>query len=326
MADYDSGIETNSPVESGIEAEHDLYYYVDDEKHAFVVGATVMNEVADQEGVEIPDGQMLIHVDRYVCEGGLVDKIGATNSHTIAEGTLDQWLAEYIDELGSHEEALELARTHWDQSGGDSYDDHRDAVRALARAVVEIAAVDVPELDMSEDMVVEEPNGADWIEAEQDADWWDAWVAIERTVRELDGATTHDSEILVERDPHRRYLAARTSGETVDLSVRCYQTGDVRILAEYLPHADASSMTVLYEERPSNTPVDPIDLGREVASAELAWLAHESGSAAAALDHWQTERSEGWYSQSQWAAVRGVGRQTVHDRVQDAQAALDNDV
>lgn len=196
--------------------------------------------------------------------------------------------------------------------------DHREAVQDLARAVYKIAAVDVPELEITDGMVMEEMHGDNWIETQQDDNWWGAWCEIYDIVENHGAAEIGDNQIKPGVEPHRRYDEVRAKTEWTSLSVKVYAAGDVRILAEY--DNSTQSWVVLYEGRPSNNPVDPIQLGREVASSELAHLAEATGSAKVALDYWQTSE---WYRQRQWADIRGVGRQTVNDSVREAKNALD---
>lgn len=191
--------------------------------------------------------------------------------------------------------------------------DRSNAVRDLAQTVLDIAAVDVPELEVTDEMVVEESNGQDWIDVEADDAWWDAWCAIYDLVEEHGGAEIAESQMQPGVEPHRRFDKVRAETEYTSLAVSVYAQGDVKILAEY--DDGTGSYAVLYEGRPSLKPPDGIEFGRAVASVELAALASQTGSAAAALDYWQTNREDGFYLQSEWANVRGVGRQTVNDRV-----------
>lgn len=102
-----------------------------------------------------------------------------------------------------------------------------------------------------------------------------------------------------------------------------YADGDMNLLAGY-PPAGSDSWDVMFEGRLSESTPDPIELGRMVASAELGHIASETKSCAETLDYWQTESAPMPFSQVLWGDVRGVGRQTVNDRVRNAADALED--
>jgi hypothetical protein len=76
--------------------------------------------------------------------------------------------------------------------------------------------------------------------------------------------------------------------------------------------------------------LDSMEIGRLLARAELAILANELESGTEALDYWITEvsahHSESRYSQSDWARVRNVSRQTVNRWVNEEPLPLVEDL
>ena len=67
------------------------------------------------------------------------------------------------------------------------FDSHIDAIQNLARAVIEISQVDVPELEVTDEMIIEEEDSS-WYELEQDEAWWNAWCEIYDIVVEKFGS------------------------------------------------------------------------------------------------------------------------------------------
>lgn len=199
--------------------------------------------------------------------------------------------------------------------------DHMAAVRDLARAIHEIATVEVPELDITDEMIVGGTSGDELIETQRDDDWWDAWCEIYDIVERHGGAEVGNSQMRMDVEPHRRYDRIHANTDWTALTVEVYANGDVRMTAEY-DAATGPSWHGLYDGRVERNPPDPIQLGREIASAELAVLARATGSDADALDYWQTQVAPGAFTQQRWADVRGVGRQTVNDRKRSAKEAL----
>lgn len=204
----------------------------------------------------------------------------------------------------------------------EQYSEHVTAVRQLALSIDRISQVSVPELTVSDEMIVEEKNGEDWYELEEDEDWWEAWCEIHRIVEEtLGSAKVSESNIRPEIPREQQYDKITAKTDWTALSVKVYADGGVKMLAEY-DRGDSRSWDVLYEGWTSNEIPNLFDLGREVASAELAALASETESCADTLDYWQTTIAPNSFKQHRWARIRGVGRQTVNDRVRSASAAL----
>lgn len=202
-----------------------------------------------------------------------------------------------------------------------AFSDHVEAVQNLARAVVEISRVDVPELEVTDEMIIEEEHG-EWIETDRDEDWWDAWSEIYAIVDRNDGAMVGDGQMRPGVDPHRRFDEVTRETDWTSLVVKVYASGEVDILAEF-DTGSGRSWEVLFDGRVSAEKPDAIKLGRQVASAELAILASETGSCADTLDYWQTALSPNAFRQRQWGNIRGVGRQTVNDRRRSAKDTLD---
>jgi hypothetical protein len=103
-----------------------------------------------------------------------------------------------------------------------------------------------------------------------------------------------------------------------------YAGGDVEYITEYTVNDESNLKGMLYEGFLNAGGLDHIQLGREVARAELALIVNNTESAAETLDYWQTEMEYTGWNQKSWADVRGVGRQTVNDRVRSAIDSLDN--
>ena len=197
------------------------------------------------------------------------------------------------------------------------------AVRQLARAVNQLSAVEVPELNRSDEMVVEESHNEDWYNVEQDDDWWDAWCkAYEIVETEMGTAEPRETNIRPTVEKHRQYDEFAAKTDYTSLVVQVYADGDMKLLAEY-DRGDSGGWDVMFEGRLSQDAPDPIELGRMAASAELGHIASETESCAETLDYWQTETAPMAFSQRRWGDVRGVGRQTVNDRVGDASDALE---
>jgi hypothetical protein len=108
-----TGIETNSAIESGIDDTHDVYYYIDDGEFAYVVGSTDITDDADADDVVVKDDHRLHRIKHYVCEAGLVDEFSAPTVHEVPDGRIDQYLTEYVREVGTQAEAIDAAKEHF---------------------------------------------------------------------------------------------------------------------------------------------------------------------------------------------------------------------
>lgn len=203
--------------------------------------------------------------------------------------------------------------------------DHATAVRQLARTIHQLTTVNIPELARSDEMIFEESHGDDWYDLEQDDDWWASWCEVYDIVEAVMGsANVGDTNIRPDVESHRQYDEITAKTDYTSLVVKVYADGDLGVLAEY-DRGNSASWDVLFEGRLSNETPNPIDLGRAVASAELAHIASETESCAETLDYWQTKQAPQSFSQRRWGDVRGVGRQTVSDRVRSASTAMIRD-
>jgi len=110
--DIQTGTETNSGIESGIEDEYDVYYYADDGEHAYVIGARNIDDRAEEQDFDVKEGHQMVETKHFVCEAGLVNGFSAHSVHEIND-SIGSWLSDYFAEIGTPEEAIEAARTHW---------------------------------------------------------------------------------------------------------------------------------------------------------------------------------------------------------------------
>lgn len=151
--------------------------------------------------------------------------------------------------------------------------------------------------------------------------WWKAWCevrsilndAFENDVKDGDGVTM--SEVEPNED-------MSVQNESVRLSVRLYNGVGVSYVAEYRIEG-SDSWVMLYEGDASLEKFEGT-LMRNVVRTELAIIANATQSAAETIDYWMTESGDHSWSQSSWAEARGVGRQTVNDRVRSAVDAIED--
>jgi len=70
--------------------------------------------------------------------------------------------------------------------------------------------------------------------------------------------------------------------------------------------------------------LEPVDIGRMVARAELVLLADHLGSSAEILDYWMTDELSPAIrlTQKEWGSIRGVSRQAVNENVNTAKSKL----
>ena len=211
---------------------------------------------------------------------------------------------------------------------GVGYNSYSEAIRTAGRVIIRISQINTPKLTISGDGLGEEATVSEWVNLAQGTDYWEAWTSIQETVRNY---TTHHE---VSYDLYSEPYSGLYSSMTVELfsrdkkigvlSIEYAGNGDVVVMGEYI-HPGTEAWNVLYEGIFPIDDIDPITIGRKIASVELSYLAAEIGSCAAALDYWQTHPEIGWYSQSEWANLRGVNRQTINDRLRDAKEQLEHD-
>jgi hypothetical protein len=201
--------------------------------------------------------------------------------------------------------------------------EHIDTVQSLARTLNKISNVDVPELNITDNMLIEESNGSNWYEVQLDDNWWEAWCEIYDIVEtEMGNANIGESNMQPEVEDRRRYDEMWAKTDWTSLRVRVYGDGDVHMLAEYT-RADGRSDVMFHNHLSFETP-DAIELGRMVASTELGVLMSETQSCADTLDYWKTEMTPHPISQRKWRTIREVSHPTVNDCVQSASDALES--
>lgn len=148
--------------------------------------------------------------------------------------------------------------------------------------------------------------------------------ALDKMVNRLSefGEVEVDDEFFTESEPHLDLRATRyiDQEEFSILNIGYSADGTGVIVGEFL--IDGGWYTAV-DHHPAE--LDTLDVGRYIARAELALLAHELESPADTLDYWVTEGSDyhdSEYSQSSWAKIRNVSRQAVSDRVRSAEDKL----
>lgn len=238
-------------------------------------------------------------------------------------------------------------------SGRMSVHNKIDTVRTMAETMVQIANVDVPriqlpEVDFPEDFTaeniineeVENPKQImeEYIEDKtveitegtvgeiniDGADeWWDAWCEIREIIDEAfeDDVEGGDSATL---DEDEQFDTMDVRNDFMTFRIDVYASGEVEYITEYTVDEEANVWGMLYEGFLDADGLDHIQLGREVARAELALIINTTKSAAETLDYWQSEMGYTGWNQKRWADARGVGRQTVNDRVRSAVDSLNN--
>jgi hypothetical protein len=200
---------------------------------------------------------------------------------------------------------------------------YANAIKDLARTVHELSHIDLPELSLTDTLLVESQEGEQYYDLQQADDWWNARAEILFVIDDILGdVTAEDDPITPSTPPNEQYHTLTTETAWTNLIVKVHVSGELHILAEYATPGNLDSWTTLHEGRVDDFPADPIELGREVASAELAILAAKTKSDTVTLDYWQTTLAPKKFSQQDWGSTRGVSRQTVNDQVHAAKNAL----
>ncbi|WP_285254132.1 hypothetical protein [Halobacterium salinarum] len=155
------------------------------------------------------------------------------------------------------------------------------------------------------------------------SEWWDAWCEIREIIDDAFEANVEggNSATLTE-DEQYDHMSVRN--EFINFSIDVYAGGDLSYITEYAIDIESNAWGMLYEGFPDVDGLDQIQLGREVARAELAIIINTTKSAAETIDYWQTKLDPIGWNQKNWADIRGVSRQTVNDRVRSAVDSLDN--
>lgn len=236
--------------------------------------------------------------------------------------------------------------------GSMSVHDKIEAVRTMAETMAKIDKVDVPlielpEVDFPEEFTAENIiNGevenskrimreyieeqkveindetVEEIDIDGVSEWWDAWCEIREIIDEAfeDDVEGSNSATLEEG---KQYDNMSVKNEFMNFSIDVYP-GGVEYIAEYAVDIESNVWGMLYEGFSDVDGLNQIQLGREVARAELAIIINTTKSAAETVDYWQTEIDNTGWNQKSWADARGVGRQTVNDRVRSATDSISN--
>jgi hypothetical protein len=225
-------------------------------------------------------------------------------------------------------------------------EDKIEAVRTMAKTMVKIDSVEMPEIDppeqhspeniLNEDkenvqeimgeymedrkVEINDENVED-IDIDGVSEWWEAWCEIREII---DDAFETDVEggncaTLTELEPGDHMSA---TNELINFSIDMYASGDLSYITEYPIDAESNSWGMLYEGFPDVDGLDQIQLGREVARSEMIIIINSTRSAAETVDYWQTKLNPTPLIQKNWADIRGVSRQTVNDRVRSAVDSL----
>lgn len=226
-----------------------------------------------------------------------------------------------------------------------SVHDQIESVRAMAEAVKQISSVEVPSLDipLEDDGVLGDSlhskvtikdSNLDEIDLDGVDDWWNSWCKVRDIMNDFSEANVEDSSSAT-LGPREMFDTMTLDDDWISLRVDIFSGGERHIIAEYWT-PEFSDMLYDGHNNPSPpdevelvTPesIDEIELGRSVAEAEQKIIMDATGSAAETIDYWHTEvnpdgRGFQTMLQSRWADVRGVGRQTVNDRVRSASGKI----
>lgn len=220
-----------------------------------------------------------------------------------------------------------------------TYHSYTNAIRTLGEMVLALDTLDFPEpLFFSED-ILERSNGQISIELPQESEDWDFWHSITETVEKYIDQYGEYHASLSDRGSENVHVPEYdTEYVSQTLSAELDAEGDT-VATLILEYANVRALTVTAVYRQPGTQewavlyagimpwcdTDAISIGREIASTELAYLVHKTRSNAAALDYWQSHDQDGWYSQSEWADMRDVNRQTVNDRIRHTRERLDTE-
>lgn len=166
------------------------------------------------------------------------------------------------------------------------------------------------------------PSDEDGLQFEEDERYW---TAVQETKQRMEsfGEVEVKTDYRDEPSPFVSLIARRMmDGNTfAQIHLDYAASGDCHLSIEY--QIKEGWHIMLDHDFPE---LDSMEIGRLLARAELAILANELESGTEALDYWVTEvsahHSESRYSQSDWARVRNVSRQTVNQRVQAVKQRL----
>lgn len=209
------------------------------------------------------------------------------------------------------------------------YNSYSQTLRSMGRVIMRVSQIDLPELTVPDSDLDDRMTRSDWLDIAKGTDYWHTFVNIREMVKD----DMSQPQLSFHTPPPLSYreLSSRIKGDLIledtkigKLSIEYTTNGRLTVLAEYKPSDDAPWQRLHRSRHPSDD-INPVELGRKIVSAELSYLTAETGSCAAALDYWQTHSRESFFTQSDWADMRGVNRQTVNDRIRDAKEQLKHD-
>lgn len=199
----------------------------------------------------------------------------------------------------------------------------------LGRIIIELGQLDTPSYLLT-DETKEKLTTSSGIELDQNSEYWQSWIDIQNIAKKHTDnyATLRNLTALPESTLHLGIKVDLPSANLPLARLRALYTFDGKLIirASYSqPGTDSRKIRlegakeIFYKGTlPSESP-DPVAIGRKVASIELAYLANKTRSCAATVDYWQTSKQDGWYQQQEWANIRDVNRQTINDRIRDAE-------
>lgn len=151
--------------------------------------------------------------------------------------------------------------------------------------------------------------------------WWNVWCEVRDILSEAfeDDIKGSQSVTMTSSEPNGN-MSIRN--DFMHLKVRLYNGIGVSFTAEYRIE-ESDTWVMLYQGEPGSSVEFETRLIRNVVRTELAIIANATKSAAETIDYWMTNSVDQFtgdpsWSQSSWAEARGVGRQTVNDRVRSA--------
>jgi len=192
----------------------------------------------------------------------------------------------------------------------------------MGRTVIELDQLELSSASVPEELFERESIDEDKLS--EYSDYW-GWTDVREIVGKYFDSTSIERGMRSGSSENHLYYSVRgkieSDGKSVAIqSTECNTEGELAIIAEY-DNPVSQGMGVLYRGIIPWDDVDAIAIGRRISSLELSYLAHQTGSCAAALDYWQTGQ-DGWYRQHEWAKIREVGRQTINDRIRHATNSL----
>lgn len=199
-------------------------------------------------------------------------------------------------------------------------------VHTMAEAMRQLKSVDVPPIDTSDEGEITFSEATiDDIDIDRANDWWGSWCEIRDIVNENFDTGVGKSGESATLTLGRNWGTMRIETDHIKFEVNLYGSSSIYVIAQYALSENFSDTGREIYSRPTDE-IDEVELGRSVAAAEQEILAYATESAAETLDYWHTELDPHMYvstSQTSWAEIRGVGRQTVSDRVRSAKESFE---